>query len=146
SATLYFLPLPRRPVEGSCILFVLAVFTYQSLFAPTEIAIAARDVACEAAIGVLAATVVAGTFRFVRPRRRLLTSLVASFERNRRRFESAIDRYRRPTLEALPREVEAYSTLSNHLQLLDQVRQEGVAHADERALVALATGAERVES
>src|SRR5262249_55554688 len=68
------------------------------------------------------------------------------------RFRASIERYRAPrdvapaAIVSDRRDAATYSTLSAHLQLLDQVRQEGVAHEDERTMVALATAAERCES
>ncbi|HZR82870.1 MAG TPA: FUSC family protein [Candidatus Binatia bacterium] len=149
ATTLYVFPLPRRPVEGACILFVAVVFTYAAIFDPLAMGALARDAACEIAIGVVVATLIAETFATVRPRTRLAAALTESFARNRTRFRAAIARYRAPDAAALAREardVPAYSTLSAHLDLLDQVRQEGVAHEDERTMVALATAAERCES
>jgi uncharacterized membrane protein YccC len=146
TATLYFLPLLRHPIEGSSILFLVAVVVYQEIFEPLSIAVSTRDAAFEVAIGLVTATVVSSAFRVVGARAHLAAALAGAFARNRRRFADSIQRYRAPAYAVMPVDPPAYSTLSEHLQLLARVRQEGIAPDAERHFVALATAAERVES
>jgi hypothetical protein len=147
TTVLYLLPLPRHPFEGASILFATALVIYGGVFDPAGIAVGARNSAVESAIGIIVATVVTELFGTSRPRARLTAELAEAFARNRERFRLSMARYRGPAAgDARAGEVAIRSTLSGHLQLLDQVRQEGIAHPEERTLVALATAAERCES
>lgn len=146
AATLYAFPISVWPLEGLAILYVVVLTAYAGLFDPSVIATTARDIACEVAIGMVVATVLAEILSPIRPRTRLALALAESFERNRKRFCDAIACYSAPAHALLTTEAPLFSTLSGHLQLLDLVRQEGISPDEERLFVALATAAERIES
>lgn len=146
TTVLYLLPLPRRPFEGASILFLIALVTYGAVFDPASIAVSARDATIENAIGSIVATLVTEVFGTTRPRLRLTTALADAFARNADRFRDSMERFRAGPTPVTSGDVAIRSTLSAHLQLLDQVRQEGIGNADERTLLALATAAERCES
>lgn len=143
-ALTYGVPAARSPIESILISFPLITAFFNGTYDPAALPVATRDVAAACAIGVTTATVFAHLSSRGSARARLAGSLAASFARSESILREALARdASRPPPGGFA-EAPVHSDLAEHVQLLDLVRQEGIAAATDRTLITLTTAAERI--
>lgn len=140
----YGVPAARNPVESVLIGFPLIGACFSGTYDVAAIAVSTRDLVAACAIGVVVATVFAEASSRGSPRARLGDALAASFAGVRDRLSSALQAFAGDAEHAPEGEAPVFSDLAGHVQLLDLARQEGMSPTTDRALVTLATAAERI--
>jgi uncharacterized membrane protein YccC len=146
AAALYAIPLSSSLLEALAVLPPMLRIVYVGVFHPSAMGTVALSMWSAYAIGIGTAAVFGHLFSPAHPRAQLAAALAASFDRSRTRLRTAGTRFRDLARAPEPISLPTDSDLTARLQLLDHVRQEGVAHAEERALLALMTTAERAET
>jgi hypothetical protein len=159
SAMTYIAPVQQSPIVGYCMALTVASMSYTSVFAPLELGTAALTLSGGFSLGLIVATAITELRRADRPHLRLTRSLSAAFASSRATLREAGARFRTPPATAAARatgsgpgeppalheHASITSSLTQHLQLLELVRQEGVDPDLEMAFVALITAAERID-
>ena len=146
SVVIYVIPLSSKLLEVLGILPPMARILYVGVFHPQQMGLIAGQMWAAYTIGVVSATICARVFSPEHPRDELAGALSASFALAHQRLRDAGGRFRDLSRVSSAPPAPALPALAARLQLLDRARQDGIHRDDERALMALITTTERVES